>query len=281
MNPEIKERALVAGRDDFGETSLRLTLLTASAGALGIIHRGARQPRKGIAPGASFDLFVTLEARLLLPRSGSMATLREATVLVPRLHLRQDVVLTAAAGTLCELVRMADLEHGHESEEVLALLESALDRLDTLAAHADVPRDERHARGLDLMGRAWLDLLAMLGHAPEWEACVLSRVPLPSPVDGGALTGRVSLAAGGRVAPQAAAMARGGVRSMAPSTELGIATWLAGRSLMAEGSELSLRALLPPLNFLAMWTEQHLDLRLRGYRSLLLYVQPRTKRHDE
>lgn len=272
MAEEHKLRGIVLDRGPFGDTSLRFDVMTAELGLVSLMHKGSRQPRKGVAPGAVLDYFATVHLRFRPARSSGMGTLLEGQLEDARWALRENPTLMAMAAVPCEILRGCTLPEHVGAERLFAHLERLLDGLTELAGERGWAKGAEppgappvEAEAAELLGIGWLGLLGLLGHPPMWSRCAVSGEALGSALNG-ATTGLVSIADGGRVSHGAGHRGHG-VRPMSLATELGIAAWMEGASaLPRDGGGAWASSVQPPLNFLCAWTEYHLETRLRSYR---------------
>ena len=122
----IAADAIILRHLDYGEADRIVTFFTAEHGVLKGFARGARKSRKRF--GAALEPFAQVRLHWSPPRSGELATLREADLVDLRAGLRSDLVALALAGYGCEL--SAALLGDHPGQERgFALLRAFLDHL--------------------------------------------------------------------------------------------------------------------------------------------------------
>ena len=152
-------QALLLKRTDYREADVVVTLFTTAYGKVSALARGARNSRKRF--GGSLEPIHTLDVDLDEPKRGDLFELRSATVLVPRLHLSQDLEKLQAAGKVLSWLRDALPERHPEAQ----LWDSTLGLLDAL----ELGQDTATELSLATFG---LHFLALLGWGLDFEACV-------------------------------------------------------------------------------------------------------------
>lgn len=148
--------ALVIRVRNLGEADKVITLLTEQEGKVQAVARGARRPRNRLV-GVT-QLFT--QCRVSLFRSQGLGTLSQAEIKQSFRLLREDLLRTAAATYICELVD--ELVGDRERHETLYYL--LLATLHLLCEDLD----------LQVVLRAFeLRLLSLLGYQPHLESCVV------------------------------------------------------------------------------------------------------------
>jgi DNA repair protein RecO (recombination protein O) len=160
--------ALVLRRVEFGEADLIVTLLTRELGRVSALARSARRSRRRF--GGALEPFFTLTVVLEERRGAELLTMREASLLRPRVGLLADLGAMSAAGRVLGWVRRGAPVHTPEPE-AWSIVEQLLDRLATPAAEADADAD---------LAGAGLRLLAVFGWGLELERCVSCNKVCPS-----------------------------------------------------------------------------------------------------
>lgn len=102
MAEELRDRALVLGAVDYGESDRIVTLLTRGGGKLGAFARGARASKKRFA--GALAPFTLLSVRLV-PRRGELFGLASCEVEQAFLGLRDSLEAISLAGYAAELCR--------------------------------------------------------------------------------------------------------------------------------------------------------------------------------
>lgn len=162
----LRTHALVLRSVDFGESDRIVQLLTADAGRLTAIAKGARRSRRRF-PGA-LDLFQELRVQVEQRRPTSMARLEHARVERSFLRLREDPRRFALGCYLLELLGRLAPEGGARVDlrRLYGFATGALARVD--------------AQPPEVRLRTLLELRALdaLGLRPELERCVRCGRPL-------------------------------------------------------------------------------------------------------
>jgi DNA repair protein RecO (recombination protein O) len=150
-----RTEAIVLSRRDFGEADRILTVYTRAEGKLGVIAKGVR--RIASRKAGHLELFTHVE--LLLAQGRSLDVVTQAATIEPFRALREDLVRTAYAYHVSELLDHA-VGEGEASPPTFELLHDALHGL----CVAEDP---------SLVVRAFdLRLLGLLGYRPQLFACV-------------------------------------------------------------------------------------------------------------
>lgn len=179
MAEELRDRAIVLGVVDYGESDRIVTLLTREHGKIGAFARGGRASRRRFA-GALLP-FTLLEVRLV-PRRGDLFGLSSCVIEEAFVGLRDSLEAISLAGYAAELCR----ELCKEREPHPEFFERLRAYLDSLASGV-VRAEERLAFEMGAVGEA--------GLAPRLDACVRceeapgSRLAF-DPSAGGILCGR-------------------------------------------------------------------------------------------
>lgn len=179
MAEELRDRAIVLGIVDYGESDRIVTLLTREHGKIGAFARGGRASRRRFA-GALLP-FTLLDVRLA-PRRGELFGLSSCAIEEAFVGLRDSLEAISLAGYAAELCR----ELCKEREPHPELFERLRAYLASLASGV-VRTEERLAFEMGAVGEA--------GLAPRLDACVRCE-GAPSarlafdPAAGGILCGR-------------------------------------------------------------------------------------------
>lgn len=123
-----KSRAILIRRYLLGESSLIVHWCTADHGLLKTVARGARRPKSPFA--GRLDLFFTADIAWSPSRRSDLHTLTEATLVAPRLGLRDSYGRTLAAAYFTSMVDLV-VEREAPVPEFHDLLGRALDWLDS------------------------------------------------------------------------------------------------------------------------------------------------------
>jgi len=148
LSPEIVT-GVVLGSTDFGEADRLIHLLTRDRGRITAHARGARRSRKRY--GGKLDRFSLVRCHLRA-RRGNRVAMGDVDLLQPFLGIRSDLVRTAMADHMIELVRI--IARDGESDEVLFGL--VVRTLSTLDAEPTPPEGWHHALTLSLLEHAGL-----------------------------------------------------------------------------------------------------------------------------
>ncbi len=171
-------RALLLSRVAYGEADLVVTLFTDSLGRISALARGARRSTKRF--GGALEPMHTLAVEVDERASGELFTLREATLLTPRLGVVSSLDSLEAAGRALSWLRKAAPVRAPEP-----LAWSAITRfLDEL--------EREPARHDELLAELGVRLLEAFGWALELtrcvrcgKACPAGQTALVSPERGG------------------------------------------------------------------------------------------------
>ena len=121
---------------DHGERNRIVTLLTAEAGKVSAIARGARGKSRRF--GGHLDLFHMGEAECTRRNRAGLATLQRFDVKEPFVGLRQDIIRFAVASFLVELIALTTVEDAEDHRQfalVHRMLSSLVDEPETSARH--------------------------------------------------------------------------------------------------------------------------------------------------
>lgn len=190
MAEEIRDRAIVLGVVDYGESDRIVTLLGREEGKVSAFARGARASKKRFA--GALSPFHLLSVRLV-PRRGELFGLASCSVEETFLGLRESLEAIALAGYATELCRelCRDREPHPELFDRLEAYFSAL-------ARGAIRPEDRLAFELGALTEA--------GFAPRLDACVRCAGSAEGgnarffPGQGGLLCGRCALTAGEGIA---------------------------------------------------------------------------------
>ena len=150
-----RTEAIVLRRKDIGEADRILTLLTPGAGKVRVIAKGIRKPRSRKA--GHLELFT--RTKLLLAVGHDLDIVTQAEVVEPYRALREDLLRSAYAGYMVELLDRFTPDN-QENPELYELLTHGLEWAAT-------------ARDLALAARAYeLHLLSAAGFQPQLYRCV-------------------------------------------------------------------------------------------------------------
>lgn len=150
-----RTEAIVLRRKDIGEADRILTLLTPGGGKVRVIAKGIRKPRSRKA--GHLELFT--RTKLLLAVARDLDIVTQAEVVEPYRPLREDLLRSAYAGYMVELLDRFTPD-AQENPELYDLLSQGLDWAAT-------------ARDLALAARAYeLHLLSAAGFQPQLYRCV-------------------------------------------------------------------------------------------------------------
>jgi DNA repair protein RecO (recombination protein O) len=117
---------VVLGSTDFGEADRLIHLLTRDRGRITARARGARRSRKRY--GGRLDRFSLVRCHLRLGK-GNRAALGDVDLVQPFLGIRSDLIRTAMADHMIELVRLVARD-GESNERLFGLTIQALSTLD-------------------------------------------------------------------------------------------------------------------------------------------------------
>ncbi len=161
-------RAIVVGRQDYGEADRILRLMTAELGRISVLARHARKSRKRF--GGRLDLGNVLEVGLKRGR-GELYLLTDCELHAGHPHLRNDLYRISLAGYACELCGGLAQEDRPEPR-LFGLLEVALLVLEACTS------------GPGLAYRAGLEAKALTfaGFTPSLERCAVCDEALVSPL---------------------------------------------------------------------------------------------------
>lgn len=151
-----RTEAIVLRRKDIGEADRILTLLTPGGGKVRVVAKGIRKPRSRKA--GHLELFT--RTKLLLAVSRDLDIVTQAEVIEPYRPLREDLLRSAYAGYMVELLDRFTPDN-QENPELYDLLALGLEWAAT-------------ARDLALAARAYeLHLLSAAGFQPQLYRCVV------------------------------------------------------------------------------------------------------------
>lgn len=125
----FRVEAVVLRHADWGEADRLLTLYTRERGKLRAVAKGARRIRSRKAGHLEPFTRVTLQ----LARGRDLPIVTQAETVDAYLPLRDDLVRTATASTVVELLDRFAYEDGSESLDLFRLLSDTLHRVATLA----------------------------------------------------------------------------------------------------------------------------------------------------
>jgi len=164
ISERVTSPALLIRRTPLREADLIVALFTEQRGAVSVVARGARRSSKRFGALEPMHLLsVTVE----LTRGRDLGTLKEATIVRPRIGLISSLAAMEAAGTALRWLRLAAADH--TPEPVLwHWINKLLDALDET-------RDD-HQR---LLAVAGIRMLAAAGWALQLSACVRCDTPCP------------------------------------------------------------------------------------------------------
>jgi len=184
--PVYKAEGIVLRRQAIGEADRTITLFTREHGKLRAVARGTRRTTSRL--GGRVEPFT--HGRFLLARGRSLDVIAQVDVLQAFPRLRDDLLRSAYAAYVAELVDRF-LAERDPHEDVFALAITALASLE----HADA--DEAEVLTL------WfgLRLASDLGYRPEVEACVACGRALPQGAAGPVTAWAFSASVGGILCP--------------------------------------------------------------------------------
>jgi DNA repair protein RecO (recombination protein O) len=156
--PVISTEAIVLQTFAYGDTSRILRLLTATHGLLSAIARGARRPRSQY--GGLLEAFSRGTATIHMKEARDLQTLSGFDLSHSGQALGRDLMRFGGAALLAEIVMRTTREDSQPG--LHALIADSFDTLEQ-AASADAEAV--------VLGRVW-QLIALLGFAPELDACV-------------------------------------------------------------------------------------------------------------
>lgn len=160
----LRTDAIILRHLDYGEADRIVTFFTAEHGVCKGFARGARKSRKRF--GAALEPFAQVRLHWSPPRSGELASLREAELVDLRAGLRADLAALALAGYGCELCAALLGDHPGQ-ERSYALLGAFLDHLAAGGA------------GLEARLLFELRLLEVAGYIPHLLHCAECGGALP------------------------------------------------------------------------------------------------------
>ncbi|MBN2497559.1 MAG: DNA repair protein RecO [Deltaproteobacteria bacterium] len=143
-------------RRDLGESDRLVVLLGKQMGKFSARAPGARRSRRRF--GGRLELFSRIEVMAVLKGRTGLAHLDDAVLLDAHQGIRGDLIATAQAAYLTELVSCL-LREADRSPEVFDLLADALQRLD------------RERLGVWSLRRFEIELLKLIGFAPAFDVC--------------------------------------------------------------------------------------------------------------
>jgi len=150
-----RNQAIVLKRHDFAEADRICTLFTLERGKVTAIAKGVRR----IASRKSGHIELFTHATVLLAQGRNMDVLTQAETLSPFRGLRSDLLRTAYAYHVCELVERTAQEGVASSRIFRALLE-------TLSGLCDAADPSLASRWFEIA------LLDLLGYRPQLRTCV-------------------------------------------------------------------------------------------------------------
>ncbi len=159
------DRAFVLRLSPYGESDMIVALFTEQSGVVSAIARRARGPGSIRKRAPMLEPFHTLSVELA-QGSGELASLRSATIAVPRAELLHDALAMDAAGRATRWTRTLTPVRVPEPD-VFAALERALDRL-AARANADAT-----------LATFGLRILEVLGYGLELGGCARCMRPRP------------------------------------------------------------------------------------------------------
>ena len=160
------------------DTSLIVHWMTASAGLIKTVAKGARRPKSPYA--GKLDLFFSAEVHWTVAKRGELHPLREAEPIHCRPKIRADYNSTLLAAYFCRLLETA-VEPEHPEPELHDLLHRALNHIDDCgASRRAMEHFEREvARLLGVAGQSRdssPSLRETLGRWPEQRDQLLERL---------------------------------------------------------------------------------------------------------
>ena len=158
---EIKQQAIVIGGINYSDSSRVLWLFTPEYGRQSLLVKGARRAKSKFS--GVLETFNMLEVVYRRSRSGTLHTLKEASVLNQFRGLRKDLDSFMAASRAVELIKDVAAED-QESAELFQMLDDFL-------CCADETAGEEGLAGLLLAGFRWR-LVSLLGLEPHLTVCM-------------------------------------------------------------------------------------------------------------
>jgi DNA repair protein RecO (recombination protein O) len=210
----VSTEAIVLHSFDYLESSRVLRLATRDAGVRSAIAKGARRSTRRF--GGGLDLFSRGVAHLYIKPGRDLDILAGFDDLRASIHLASDLRRFAGASAIAELT----LRFSREASADTSLYDAVVDSLEAIGSAA--PGETRAA----VLAGAWR-IVAELGFAPTLDECAdchaslgADDVVMFSHPAGGALCGRCSRVAHGRVLPAAA---RDAVRAWVAGSPIAVA----------------------------------------------------------
>lgn len=223
---------------DYGERDRVYTLLTRDHGKVGALAKGVRNSRSRLAP--ALELFSRVQVQLAHGR-GSLDVVTQA-LRCPGPRLPAELERTAHASVVAEVADRV-CEDRHPLAGIYEL---------TVAALVELAREPQPRRAL-----LWFEsaALALLGYAPQLEACAFCRRSLPQ------LPAAFSPPAGGLLCPDCA---QPGMRQVAVRTVKVLRLLAAGDLQLYRRLKLEEELLAEAEQVLEAQLEHHLDRQLRS-----------------
>lgn len=167
----LEGAALVLQSVVFRESDLIVTLLTEEAGKVSAIARGARASRRRFA--GALEPIHTITA-VVEDRGGDLASMKDASILTPRIALVGSLVAVEAAGRALRWARALCPPRTPE-RAVFASLTRLLDQLEQdCASGVDAAANAPVA-----LARASLEMLTAAGYGLDLGECVRCGTPCP------------------------------------------------------------------------------------------------------
>ncbi len=151
----FRVEAIVLRHADWGEADRLLTLYTRQGGKLRVVAKGARRIRSRKA--GHLEPFTRVQVQLA--RSRSLPIVTQAETAEAYLPLRDDLIKTATASTIVEMLDRFTYEDENEHPLIFRLLVETLERI---AAQADPWMAVRYYE---------VHLLDLLGYRPQLVTC--------------------------------------------------------------------------------------------------------------
>ena len=151
----FRVEAIVLRHADWGEADRLLTLYTRQGGKLRVVAKGARRIRSRKA--GHLEPFTRVQVQLA--RSRSLPIVTQAETAEAYLPLRDDLIKTATASTIVEMLDRFTYEDENEHPLIFRLLTETLERI---AAQADPWMAVRYYE---------VHLLDLLGYRPQLVTC--------------------------------------------------------------------------------------------------------------
>lgn len=252
MPGTYRARCLVLKKTKLGETDTILTMLSADGGQVRAVAKGLRKPGNRI--GARLEPFSVCD--ILLHRGRSLDIVGETRCVATNAAVREDLLKTAAADAMAELLEKSSRDGALVGERVFPLTTTAL---------AAIGAGDPGQAGLFSAAHLF-KAMAMQGFRPAIHMCALCGRPLgPGQAERMA---RFDVAAGGALCEDDAPEAAGGAGRGARGVDPALVGWLDRlvRSTFAELSQ------VPPgaaptrqlLDLAEAWARVHLSLNLRS-----------------